>query len=259
MRSEQLDPRCRADHQTQQYRGPPPPPPPPPPRHRTCSDETSPRKHPTPATSAKSPPAHRRRHLRLSRHRDGPVLTPPGRLDHRRRHAHRPWSSTPWQPRSAHGPPGRGGVPQRPRVPRRIQLVVATPWLRGGAMAYGPRQKQVGEYRGQIPSPGRPTVAWREDRVRFWASIATGVLTDEASEAAGVSAPVGYRWFRHAGGVNPPQSHPLTGIARLSNVISGTTAHRTAACVSRKSRRPSCRRSGGGRQVVAAGVTRPVS
>jgi transposase InsO family protein len=57
-------------------------------------------------------------------------------------------------------------------------------------MAYGPRQKQVREYRGQIPSPGRPTVAWREDRVRFWAAIATGVLTDEASEAAGVSAPV---------------------------------------------------------------------
>lgn len=75
----------------------------------------------------------------------------------------------------------------------RIQLVVATPWLRGGAMAVGLRQKQVREYRGQLPSPGRPTVAWREDRVRFWASIATGVMTDEASEAAGVSVPVGYR------------------------------------------------------------------
>jgi phosphoserine phosphatase RsbU/P len=59
-------------------------------------------------------------------------------------------------------------------------------------MAYGTRQMQVRAYRGQIPSPGRPTIAWREDRVRFWAAIATGVLTDEASEAAGVSAPVGY-------------------------------------------------------------------
>ena len=36
-------------------------------------------------------------------------------------------------------------------------------------MGLGPRQKQVRDYRGQIPSPGRPTVAWREDRVRFWA------------------------------------------------------------------------------------------
>ena len=41
-------------------------------------------------------------------------------------------------------------------------------------MAYGPRQKQARLYRGQIPSPGRPTVAWREDRVRFWAAIAAG-------------------------------------------------------------------------------------
>jgi IS30 family transposase len=75
----------------------------------------------------------------------------------------------------------------------------------------GPKQKQVREYRGQMPSPGRPTVAWREDRVRFWAAIATGVLTDEASTVAGVSAPVGYRWFRHAGGVNPQLSTTVSG------------------------------------------------
>ena len=30
------------------------------------------------------------------------------------------------------------------------------------------RQREVQLYRGQIPSPGRPTVAWRQDRVRFW-------------------------------------------------------------------------------------------
>lgn len=75
----------------------------------------------------------------------------------------------------------------------------------------GPKQKRVREYRGQMPSPGRPSVAWREDRVRFWAAIATGVLTDEASQAAGVSAPVGYRWFRHAGGVNPQLSTTVSG------------------------------------------------
>jgi len=34
------------------------------------------------------------------------------------------------------------------------------------------RQREVQLYRGQITSPGRPTVAWREDRVRFWAAIA---------------------------------------------------------------------------------------
>ena len=65
------------------------------------------------------------------------------------------------------------------------------------------RQRAVQLYRGQIPSPGRPTVAWRADRVRFWAAIARGVGTEDACVEARVSAPVGYRWFRHAGGVNP--------------------------------------------------------
>ena len=78
-------------------------------------------------------------------------------------------------------------------------------------MGSGNRQKQVRLYRGQVGSRGRPTIAWREDRVRFWAAIATGVLTDEASEAAGVSSPVGYRWFRHAGGVNPQLPPAVSG------------------------------------------------
>lgn len=73
------------------------------------------------------------------------------------------------------------------------------------------RQKQVQAYRGQIVSPGRPTVAWREDRVRFWAAIASGIKTEEACVAARVSAPVGFRWFRHAGGVNPRLPEEVSG------------------------------------------------
>lgn len=45
------------------------------------------------------------------------------------------------------------------------------------------RWKQVRVYRGQIPSPGAPTVAWREDRVRFWAAIARGIKTEIGIEA----------------------------------------------------------------------------
>ena len=70
-------------------------------------------------------------------------------------------------------------------------------------MGYGNRQQQVRLYRGQIPSPGAPTVAWRGDRVVFWASIARGAKTEEAAAEAGVSSPVAFRWFRHAGGGNP--------------------------------------------------------
>src|SRR4051812_2560290 len=78
-------------------------------------------------------------------------------------------------------------------------------------MAYGRRQQQVRLYRGQIPSPGRPTVAWREDRVRFWAAIARGVKTEDAAAEAGVSSPVAFRWFRHAGGVNPGLPATVSG------------------------------------------------
>jgi IS30 family transposase len=73
------------------------------------------------------------------------------------------------------------------------------------------RQRQVQLYRGQVPSPGRPTVAWREDRVRFWAAIAEGVKTEDAALEAGVSPPVAFRWFRHAGGVNPSLGSSVSG------------------------------------------------
>src|SRR5438477_7479793 len=73
------------------------------------------------------------------------------------------------------------------------------------------RQKQVRLYRGQIPSPGRPTVAWREDRVRFWDAIARGVKTEDAATEAGVSSPVAFRWFRHAGGMNPRLPPTVSG------------------------------------------------
>ncbi len=79
------------------------------------------------------------------------------------------------------------------------------------AVPYGPKQKRVRAYRGQIPSPGRPTVAWREDRVRFWAAIGRGESTDAAAVAAGVSSPVAYRWFRHAGGVKPTLPPAVSG------------------------------------------------
>jgi IS30 family transposase len=63
------------------------------------------------------------------------------------------------------------------------------------------RQRQVQLYRGQMPSPGRPTVAWREDRVRFWAAIRRGASSEDAGCEAGVPPAVGTRWFRQAGGV----------------------------------------------------------
>ena len=73
------------------------------------------------------------------------------------------------------------------------------------------RQKEIRLYRGQIPSPGRPSIVWREDRVKFWAAIAAGLKSEDAGVEAGVSSPVAYRWFRHAGGVNPRLPATVTG------------------------------------------------
>ena len=73
------------------------------------------------------------------------------------------------------------------------------------------RQRQVQLYRGQIPSPGRPTVAWREDRVRFWAAIGRGASSEDAACEIGVSPAVGTRWFRQAGGVAPKLPPAVSG------------------------------------------------
>src|SRR5215213_8539359 len=69
--------------------------------------------------------------------------------------------------------------------------------------------------RGALPSPGRPSVARREDRRQFWVLIAAGCSSEDAAVGAGVSPAVGARWFRRAGGMPPshlaPSAKPLSG------------------------------------------------
>ena len=73
------------------------------------------------------------------------------------------------------------------------------------------RQAEVRAFRGQMWSPGRPSTARREDRVRFWEAIARGVSSEDAAGVAGVSAAVGARWFRQAGGMPPLSLGPTSG------------------------------------------------
>ena len=69
--------------------------------------------------------------------------------------------------------------------------------------------------RGVSRSPGRPGVARREDRRRFWAAIAAGRSSEDAAVGVGVSSAVGARWFREAGGMPPatlaPAAKPPSG------------------------------------------------
>jgi transposase, IS30 family len=60
-------------------------------------------------------------------------------------------------------------------------------------------------------SPGRPPVVFRSDRAVFWLAIGDGMTTTKAAELAGVSEPVGSRWFRQGGGMPTLCLAPLSG------------------------------------------------
>ena len=49
-------------------------------------------------------------------------------------------------------------------------------------MGVGKRQQAIRAMRGQMWSPGRPSTARREDRVRFWEAIARGVVLRQGVE-----------------------------------------------------------------------------
>ena len=55
------------------------------------------------------------------------------------------------------------------------------------------RQQAIRAMRGRMWSPGRPSGARREDRVRFWEAVAGGVSSEDAAAGAGVSPAVGSR------------------------------------------------------------------
>jgi IS30 family transposase len=109
-------------------------------------------------------------------------------------------------------------------------------------------------------SPGRPSVARREHRQRFWAAIADGLSSDQAGLAAGVSAAVAVRWFRDGGGMPSVSRAPLSGrylsfaereeIALLKASGCGVReiarrVGRSPSTVSRELRRNAATRSGG--------------
>ena len=59
-------------------------------------------------------------------------------------------------------------------------------------------------------SPGAPSHR-RETERRFWERIATGITSEKAAEAVGVSQAVGTRWFRHNGGMPFSMLSPISG------------------------------------------------
>ena len=66
--------------------------------------------------------------------------------------------------------------------------------------------------RAPLPSPGRPSVAGRDERRRFWAAIAAGMASEEAAVEAGVSQVVGTR-FGNTPPTNREEKHRLDRVA----------------------------------------------
>jgi IS30 family transposase len=129
-----------------------------------------------------------------------------------------------------------------------------------------PGRKRRSDRSGRAPlfSPGRPPVAGRDERRRFWAAIAAGMASEDAAVEAGVPQAVGTRWFRKAGGMPPAMfgrsAKPLSGrylsfaereeIALLrvqgySMQEVGRRLGRAASTISRELRRNAATRSGG--------------
>ena len=113
--------------------------------------------------------------------------------------------------------------------------------------------------RPRMRSPGRPTVARREHRQRFWAAIARGLSSEDAAVAVGVSPAVGARWFRESGGMPsitlaPPSGRYLSFAEREEIAILRARAHgvreiarhlgRSPSTISRELRRNAATRGG---------------
>src|SRR4051812_40202906 len=135
------------------------------------------------------------------------------------------------------------------------------------------RRKRRSDRSGRAPlwSPGRPPVAGREERRRFWAAIAAGLASEDAAAAADAAPALGTRWFRKAGGMPPamlrPSAKPLSGrslsfaereeiaLLRVQGHFMQEIARRlgrAASTISRELRRNAATRSGGLEPAAAA-------
>ena len=87
--------------------------------------------------------------------------------------------------------------------------------LREGVAMTNGKRRSARSGRPPLWSPGRPSLAGREERRRFWAAIASGMASADAAVAAGVPQVIGTRWFRKAGGMPPAMfarsAKPLSG------------------------------------------------
>lgn len=76
------------------------------------------------------------------------------------------------------------------------------------------KRKSERSTRRKLSSPGRSPIWQRENLCRFWREIASELSSEEAAVEAGVSAPVGTRWFRSSGGMPPTHLAPSAALPK---------------------------------------------
>jgi hypothetical protein len=86
--------------------------------------------------------------------------------------------------------------------------------------------------RSAMRSPGAPSARYEIERL-FWKHIANGITSENATEAIGVSQPVGTRWFRHRGGIPLFMSSRAGGTACLPSGSDCNDAGFCRACRAR--------------------------
>ena len=115
-----------------------------------------------------------------------------------------------------------------------------------------------------IAVAGATACGGTREQSRFWLAIAAGMSSEDAAVDAGVSQPVGTRWFRKAGGMPPAMfrssAKPLSGrylslVEREEIALLRVQGHsmqeigrrlgRSASTISRELRRNAATRSGG--------------
>lgn len=126
------------------------------------------------------------------------------------------------------------------------------------------KRRSDGSGRRPLLSPGRPSVAGRDERRRFWTGVAAGLSSEDAAIGAGVPQAVGTRWFRKAGGM-PPAMYGRSATALSGRYLShaereelailraqgagvqeiGRQMGRAGSTISRELRRNAATRSGG--------------
>ena len=93
------------------------------------------------------------------------------------------------------------------------------------------KRKSGRSTRAKLFSPGRPPVWQRETLCRFWRGIAMGLSSEEAAVEAGVSAPVGSRWFRNSGEMPATQLAPSAALLKSRNLTFADREEIALECV----------------------------